>query len=96
MQRRVAIPSGGSFDLVLFARLDDEPGKYFVFAPDDGESSTSPIVPDDELKFTDGHDFFVELVHTHGRQKLKFDVKVKKGLTGRLSIDLGKRGGGSF
>jgi hypothetical protein len=31
-QRRVTIPSGESYYLALFARLDGEPTRYFVFA----------------------------------------------------------------
>jgi hypothetical protein len=88
----VTMQSGEAFDLMLFARLDGEPTKYFPFEPqDDG----SPRIPNDAAKFDDTRDFFVQVMYSYGRQKLTFDVTMRKGFDGRLTYET-EGGGGSF
>jgi hypothetical protein len=92
-QPRVTIRSGESFDLLLFVRLHDESAKYFVYRPSGDELGF--VVPSDEAKLADTRAFVVQVTYSYGRQKLKFDVTVRKDFDGRLYVE-GAGGGGSF
>jgi hypothetical protein len=90
----VTIESGQSYDLMLFARLDSEPLKYFVFASKP-ETPHELMIPVEEAKFADTHEFAVKITYAYGRQQLRFDITMRKGFDGRLYYE-GKHGGGSF
>lgn len=79
---------------MLFARLDSEPLRYFVFQPTTATNG-APIVPADEAKLTESAEFVVEVLHSYGNKKLRFPVAVDKGLRGRLEYRF-PSGGGSF
>jgi hypothetical protein len=91
------LASGEEVELMLFARLDDEPSRYFPFAPADQRSSgATPVVPPPEARFEGTHDFYIEISYSYGRQRARFDASVKLGFDGRLSWLLKRAGGGSF
>jgi hypothetical protein len=94
-QQTATIQSGESFELAVFARLDSEPTKYFVFAPESEDASSPPRIPSDEAKFTDTRDFFVRIAYSYGRQKLSFSATVRKEFDGRLRWET-EGSGGSF
>jgi len=57
-QRTLAIGSGGTVTLALFARLDSEPTKFFVFEPENpNQWDSPPREPIDDVKFHDTHEF---------------------------------------
>ena len=90
----VTIESGQSYDLMLFARLDNEPLKYFVFASK-SDAPDELMIPVEDAKFADTHEFAVKINYAYGRQQLSFDITMRKGFDGRLYFE-GKHGGGSF
>jgi hypothetical protein len=94
-QRIVTLNSGEEVDLMLFARLENEPSKYFVFEPADVSSEAAPRIPNEEAKFTDTREFLVRIMYSYGRQKLTFKATMRKGFDGRLSYET-DGGGGSF
>jgi hypothetical protein len=90
------IESGEECDLMLFARLTNEPLKYFIFAPQNPVDPSSPVqVPVEHAKFNDTHEFSVRVSYSYNRQKYTFTTIVTKGYDGRLSHQ-GPVGGGSF
>jgi hypothetical protein len=90
----VTIRSGETFDLFLFARLNTEPSRYFIFQP--GEDGRTPKAPHDDAKFTDTREFIVRILYSYDRQRLTFPVTVRKNFDGRLYVDRAQGGGGSF
>ncbi len=90
----VTLQSGQSATLMLFARLDDEPTKYFVFAPD--PTSSGPKIPPDQAKFTESREFVIRIDYSYGRQKLVVDAAMTKEFDGRLTFMIARGGGGSF
>jgi hypothetical protein len=91
----VTIESGQQADLMLFARLNQEKNKYFVYEPT-SLSDYTPKTPDDDEKFNSSMDFVVEIWHSYGRKKLRFECRMIKGLDGKLSFQSASGGGGSF
>ena len=92
--RTVTIQSGETFELALFARLDTEPTKYFIFEPV-SEQSPSPRIPNDDAKFDDTREFLIRIKYSYGRQELPFRGTMRKGYDGRLTWE-GENGRGSF
>jgi hypothetical protein len=92
--RTVSIKTGEAISLMLFARLNSEPLRYFIYASSGG--FTNVQAPVDEVKFRDTKKFSVRISYSYGRQKLEFDVTVRKGYDGRLSWEAVGGGGGSF
>lgn len=93
-ERTVTIQSGETFELALFARLDNEPTKYFIFEPQ-SEHSPSPKVPSDDVKFDDTRRFLIRIMYSYGRQELIFRGTMRKGYDGRLRWE-SEMGGASF
>jgi hypothetical protein len=89
----VDIKSGETVELVLFARQGNEPLKYFVYKP--AGPSQEALVPPDEVKFTESRRFTVRILYSYGRQKLEFDVGMRKGFDGILYFEW-KDGSSSF
>lgn len=72
-------------DLLLFARLDDEPTKYFVFRPGpEGE----PVVPSSDARMTGTYEFIVELQWSDGIHKARFDVTMMQNLDSPAYLEL--------
>ena len=91
------LASGEEAELMLFARLHEEPTRYFPFAPADQRvSGAAPSVPPAEARFEGTRDFSVEISYSYGRQRARFDASVKLGFDGRLSCLLKGAGGESF
>ena len=93
-QSSVNIKSGEDYDLMLFARLNDEPTSYFVYQSKNGTMS-DVLTPPDDVRFHHTKRFVVQVDYSYHRQKFEFDVTVRKGLDGRLSYQT-TGGGGSF
>jgi hypothetical protein len=89
----VDIESGQSVNLMLFARLDSEPLRYFIFRPV-SETDGSPSIPPDDAKLTENNEFVVEVHYSYGRKK-RFPVAVYKTFEGRLEYRT-PGSGGSF
>jgi hypothetical protein len=83
MYQVVTVPSGTTFDLMLFARLDAERSTYFIYVPT-SETSAEPKVPPAQARLGDEREFFVQVTYSYGRQKLKFDCAVRKEFDGTL------------
>jgi len=85
-QRSVTIRSGMTFELALFARLESEPTKYFVFDLEN-ESSTDPAprIPEGDIKFDDTGEFIAAIFYSYARQRLKFSGTMQKEFDGRLT-----------
>jgi hypothetical protein len=81
----VAIGPGHSVDLMLFARLESEPARYFAYQPS-GDGRT-PKLPAEVARFDDTRDFVVRIEYSYGRQRLSFPVTVRKEADGRLSLE---------
>ena len=92
--RRVSILCGESCSLVFFGRLDDEPGRYFIFEPMNSGSSV-PRLPKDGVRFSDTRSFVVHIAYSHGRQELTFAATVRKDHRGDLTFEV-ESGGVSF
>ena len=90
-RRTVTIGNGETANLMLFARLHDERFKYFPFQPD---NAGNPVVPHDEMKFTDSKNFRVRVDYSSGRH-LDFGLTMTKRDDGRLYYST-RSGGGSF
>jgi hypothetical protein len=93
-KRLVDLASGESADLMLFARLDAEPTRYFPFDVDN-EFAPGPRTPPEEAKFSDTHRFLVRITYSYGRQDMSSEAAVVKGYDGRLRWET-EGGGGSF
>jgi hypothetical protein len=89
------LKSGESAELMLFARLNAEPLKYFVYQSSDGQIS-NVHTPVDEVKFHDTRRFVVRIDYSYGHQKLEFDTSVRRGYDGRLSHEIKGSGTSSF
>jgi hypothetical protein len=94
LMQEVTLGSGESASLMLFARLNDEQRKYFVYQPGGPEGNT-PIVPDDQDKFDATREFYINIRHSYGKKKMRIECKMTKGFDGRLSFS-SKGGGHSF
>jgi hypothetical protein len=88
------INSAETWDLMLFARLNSEPLRYFIYQSANGEFGNI-VVPDDEVKFRDTKRFVVRVNYNYGRRKLEFDITVRKGYDGRFHLE-GKYAGGGL
>ena len=92
--QEMTLNSGERAELMLFARLNDEPSKYFVFEPSDGPKG-APVIPSEESKFQETRAFVVEIRYFHGKKVFSTDVEMRRGFDGRLSFKR-KTGGSSF
>jgi hypothetical protein len=92
VQQVVTIPSGGSWDLLLFARLNSEPGNYFVFAPG-SVGAFGPRLPTSEPKFDDTRSFVIKVRFDYGRRTKTIECTMRKELNGTLTFLM--NGGGS-
>lgn len=90
----VSIGPGESVHLMLFARLANEPLRYFIFQPA-GADTNDPRVPPAEVRFTDSKKFRIRVIYSYGRQKLEVRAEMAKRYNGRLYYRVGT-GGGSF
>ena len=90
-RRTVSIGNGETASLMLFARLHDEPLKYFPFQPD---NAGNPLVPQEEMKFTEPKKFRVRVNYSSG-QHLDFGLTMTKRDDGRFYYST-RAGGGSF
>ena len=81
-----AINSAESWDLMIFARLNAEPLRYFIYQSANGQFD-NVVVPHEEVKFHDTKRFVVRINYDYDRRKLEFEVTVRKGYDGRLYID---------
>lgn len=88
------LDSGQSAQLMLFARDASQTSKYHIFQPDN-PGADKPKLPSEELLFQDTRSFLVEVQHSYGKRKIRFEVGMTKGFDGRLSYHT-KSGGGSF
>ncbi len=86
--------SGEQAELIIFARLEGEQSKYFVYQPT-SPTDHHPIPIDDELKFKETRDFIIEIQYAYGMKKISKEIKMIKGLNGRLTFQ-GPTGSGSF
>ena len=97
-QQRTTLESGDAAELVLFARLHDEPTQYFIFAPSDPtDPNMNPRVPDAGEKFQatiTPREFAVHLVGMDGRRYHVFPVRVRL-QSGLMYVESGG-GAGSF
>jgi hypothetical protein len=85
---RVSIRSSEFSSLMLFSRpRDRDSSSYSVFRPEGR--------PEGEVRFDDSRKFTVEVTYSHERQRLRVPVAVRKGLDGRMTIDIAK-GSGTF
>ena len=89
--RIISIRTGQTAELMLFARLNSEHLRYFIYAS--GGDFLDVRAPVDEVKFADTKKFSVRIKYSCGRQKLEFDAIVRKGYDGRLSYEAGGSGG---
>lgn len=94
MTQEVTLKSGEQASLMLFARLGDEPRKYFVYQLDSSESNESRV-PDDEDKFDTTREFYIDIRHSYGKKRVRIECTMTKGFDGRLQFR-SKGGGGSF
>jgi len=92
VQQWVDIGSNESCDLMLFARLDAEPSKYFIYQSK-SDALLDVGIPPEHLKYHGTRRFIVQISYTHGRQKLEFDAAVQKHYGGRLTYIILDRGG---
>jgi hypothetical protein len=90
--REATLSSGQSASLMLFARLDSEPLKYFVY---DLDEAGKQIVPNENLKFDSTREFIVRIRHSHSLQPIVINFKVTKGYE-RLYFSVVKGYSGSF
>lgn len=93
MVQTVNLDSGGSANLMLFARRVDEPLTYFVYQPE-SPRSPSPMIPDDDVKFRDTQEFRIRITYADGQQQLDAPITMRKGNDGRLSSEHNGGGGG--
>jgi hypothetical protein len=94
----VTISSGERAEVLVFARLDSEKLKYFVYRPNH-DSGDKIVVPDEDQKFDSTREFQIELQHSYGRKRIRIDFKMIRGFDGRLNYQFkrgGSGGGGSF
>jgi hypothetical protein len=92
--RTVSIKCGEYAELMIFARLNAELLRYFIYSSNGNESDVQP--PVDEIKFNDTRTFSVRISYSYRRQKLEFDATMRKGYDGRLYYSVGPGGGGTF
>lgn len=96
-QSMITLRSGESRALMLFARLENEPTRYFIFAPSADTASPLPCqIPTEDAKFKETHRFVVRITYSYGRQTLTFDTTISKEFDGRLRFQLHGQGAGSF
>jgi hypothetical protein len=94
------LDSGDEVELMLFARLHEEPDQYFLFSPaDPGDPSSPPRLPDSPAqKFRatrDTRTFRVQVNYSYGRQRLSFPVNVRLDYNGMIYVEYWA-GAGSF
>jgi hypothetical protein len=92
--RTVSVKTGQTVELMLFARLNSEALRYFIYTSSGKFADVQP--PVDEVRFRDTKKFSVRVSYSYGRQRLEFDAVVRKGYDGRLSWEAVGGGGGSF
>lgn len=93
MVQTVNLDTGGSANLMLFARRVDEPLTYFVYQPE-SPRSPSPMIPDDDVKFRDTREFLIRITYSDGQQQLDAPITMRKGNHGRFSWEHNGGGGG--
>lgn len=84
MVQTVTLHSGETIDLLLFARLDSQRSKYFVYEPE-SPSSTKPKIPEEDDRVSESRDFVIHLNHSYGRKTVKIDLKVVRNINGTLT-----------
>lgn len=89
----VNLPTGGSANLMLFARRIDEPLKYFVYQPE-SPPLPSPTIPADDATWQDTREFLIRVTDSDGQRRLDASMTVRKGYDGRLSWEHNGGGGG--
>lgn len=85
---------GEQYELLLFARLNSEPSRYFIF--DAQGESCAPVVPNDAAKFDDTREFRVRVDYSRGRQRFSFETAVRKQLDGTLRYETKGAGSGGL
>ncbi len=91
----ITLNSGKRAQLMLFARLNSEESKYFIYQPE-SLSNEHPRIPDENSKFSETREFIVKITYSYGKKTFKFPVKVTKKYNGKLEYNIKKSGGGSF
>jgi hypothetical protein len=92
----VTIGNGETYELPLFARLDSEPSRYFIFAPEEGGWCERPAVPREPAVFDDTREFVVRINYSNGHQRLAFETAMRKQLDGRFRYETKGAASGSF
>lgn len=95
LQQAVTFKSGETADLLLFARLREEPTKYFMYEWH-GMQEQPFIIPDDNKKFDLSKKFSIEVRDKYDAVVYKTKVIIKKAFGGRLEYHIDGAGGGSF
>lgn len=94
MTQVFTIKSGENANLMLFARFDEHPMKYFVCQPKSEESRDLEIPPE-HLMFDGTREFAIRITHAHSTKALTFNCKITKGYE-RLHFSMERGGSGSF
>jgi len=79
----VTLGSGQTADLLLFARLEEEPTRYFVFQPDGAER---PAIPDERI--AEDREYILELTCSDGLHKARIPVAMRQQPTGPVYMEL--------
>lgn len=95
MVQEMTIKSGETGNLFVFARLEDEPGAYFIYQPA-GHEGRDIQIPPPEGRQTDSHDFYIEVRYTHHTRRLRINWTMRKDFDGKLYYESQGGGGGSF
>jgi len=95
VQQVVTLKSGETADLLLLARLRDEPSKYFVYQHI-GKQDQPFIAPDDSRKFDSSKSFRIEVRDKYEFVVYRANVKIKKLFGGRFQYHIDGGGGGSL
>lgn len=94
MTQVATIKSGESANLMLFARFDQQPMRYFVYQSKSEESHDLEIPPE-HLMFDGTREFIIRITHAHSTKVLTFNCKMTKGYE-RLHFNMEKGGSGSL
>jgi hypothetical protein len=82
--RQIAIRNGETYAIMVFAQDPGDESTYYVWEPEPSAAGAAVAKIPGRIKFTDPHEFYVEVRWANDSKRMRFDANVVRDYDGRL------------